>query len=196
MTLSSVSDIETIAKEWQEDDLLRGYPPTHISGLTPNFSKGVAEEEWEELRSVYLHLIDVYQQHPNWVVLQTFFDEMIAIWKNRPIFKVDGETPMSTCMPVNTKLYIDSRMQIAVCEKINDQFRIGTFDPGIAHNALWSAFVVNALPPWLTLTTNGMSFATMNGFLIVSDCSSFVKWQSEGCLRLRSFQNSVQSVVS
>lgn len=131
MTLPSVSDIETIAKEWQEDDLLRDYPPTYISGLTPNFSKGVAEEEWEELRSVYLHLIDVYQQHPNWVVLQTFFDEMIEIWKNRPIFKVDGETPMSTCMPVNTKLYIDSRMQIAVCEKINDQFRIGTIEHGI-----------------------------------------------------------------
>lgn len=134
MTLSSISDLEAIAKEWQEDDLLRNYPPTHISGLTPNFAKGVAEESWEEFRNLYIHLIDTYQHHPNWVVLQTFFDELIEIWKNRPVFKIEGDMPLATCMPVNTKLYIDAHLQIAVCEKFNDRFRIGTIEQGIDWN--------------------------------------------------------------
>lgn len=134
MTLSSISDIEAIAKEWQEDDLLRNYPPTHISGLTPNFAKGVVEESWEEFSNLYIHLIDTYQHHPNWVVLQTFFDELIEVWKNRPIFNIEGDMPLATCMPVNTKLYIDAHLQIAVCEKFNDRFRIGTIEQGIDWN--------------------------------------------------------------
>ena len=134
MTLSSISDLDAIAKEWQEDDLLRNYPPTHISGLTPNFAKGVDEERWDEFRNLYIHLIDTYQHHPNWVVLQTFFDELIEIWKNRPVFKIEGDMPLATCMPVNTKLYIDAHLQIAVCEKFNDRFRIGTIGQGIDWN--------------------------------------------------------------
>lgn len=134
MTLSSISDLEAIAKEWQEDDFLRNYPPVHISGLRPNFAKGVAEERWDEVRNLYIHLIDTYQHHPNWVVLQTFFDELIEIWKNRPVFKIEGDMPLATCMPVNTKLYIDAHLQIAVCEKFNDRFRIGTIEQGIDWN--------------------------------------------------------------
>lgn len=131
MTLPSVSDLEHIAGAWQADSLLRNYSPAHITGLTPNFPEGVATADWEKLQALYIHLIDLYQQHPDWAVLRTFFDEMIEIWSNRMIFKVEGETPMSTCLPVNTKLYIDSHLQLAVCEKINDQFRIGSVEKGI-----------------------------------------------------------------
>ena len=34
-------------------------------------------------------------------------------------------------MPVNTKLYIDANLQLAVCEKFNDRFRIGSINDGI-----------------------------------------------------------------
>ena len=131
MTLPSVSDLECIAEAWQAESLLRNYPPAHITGLTPNFSEGVAMTDWEKQQALYINLIELYQQHPDWVVLRTFFDEMIDIWKNRAIFKIESELPMSTCLPVNTKLYIDSRLQLAVCEKINDLFRIGNVEQGI-----------------------------------------------------------------
>ena len=131
MTLPSVSDLESIAETWQADPLLRNYPPAHITGLTPNFSEGVVMTDWEKQQALYIHLIDLYQQHPESVVLRTFFDEMIDIWKNRAIFEVENKVPMPTCLPVNTKLYIDSRLQLAVCEKINDRFRIGNIEQGI-----------------------------------------------------------------
>lgn len=131
MTLPSVSKLMPIAQAWHEDEVLQHYAPTHISGLTPNFSQGVAKEEWETLKTQYIQLLDAYEQHSEWSVLQTFFDEIVSYWKNRPVFEVSGSTPLSTCMPVNTKLYIDANLQLAVCEKFNDRFRIGSINDGI-----------------------------------------------------------------
>ena len=131
MTLPSVSTLISIAQTWHEDEVLQHYAPTHISGLTPNFSQGVEKEEWEALKTRYTNLLNAYEQHPEWSVLQTFFDEIVSYWKNRPVFEVSESTPLSTCMPVNTKLYIDANLQLAVCEKFNDSFRIGSINNGI-----------------------------------------------------------------
>ena len=131
MTLSSVSTLIPIAQAWHKDEVLQHYAPTHISGLTPNFLQGVAKEDWETLKTQYIQLLDTYEQHPEWSVLQTFFDEIVSYWKNRPVFEVSESTPLSTCMPVNTKLYIDANLQLAVCEKFNDRFRIGSINDGI-----------------------------------------------------------------
>ena len=131
MTLPSVSMLIPIAQAWHKDEVLQHYAPTHISGLTPNFSQGVEKEEWEALKTQYIQLLDTYEQHPEWSVLQTFFDEIVSYWKNRPVFEVSESTPLSTCMPVNTKLYIDANLQLAVCEKFNDRFRIGSINDGI-----------------------------------------------------------------
>lgn len=131
MTLPSVSTLISIAQAWHKDEVLQHYAPTHISGLTPNFSQGVKKEDWETLKTQYIQLLDTYEQHPEWSVLQTFFDEIVSYWKNRPVFEVSESTPLSTCMPVNTKLYIDANLQLAVCEKFNDRFRIGSINVGI-----------------------------------------------------------------
>ena len=131
MTLPSVSKLMPIAQAWHKDEVLQHYAPTHISGLTPNFLQGVAKEDWETLKTQYIQLLDAYEQHPEWSVFQTFFDEIVAYWKNRPVFEVSESTPLSTCMPVNTKLYIDANLQLAVCEKFNDSFRIGSINKGI-----------------------------------------------------------------
>ena len=131
MTLPSVYTLIPIAQAWHEDEVLQHYAPTHISGLTPNFSQGVEKEEWKALKTRYTNLLNAYEQHPEWSVLQTFFDEIVSYWKNRPVFEVSESTPLSTCMPVNTKLYIDANLQLAVCEKFNDRFRIGSINDGI-----------------------------------------------------------------
>lgn len=131
MTLPSVYTLIPIAQAWHEDEVLQHYAPTHISGLTPNFSQGVEKEEWKALKTRYTNLLNAYEQHPEWSVLQTFFDEIVSYWKYRPVFEVSESTPLSTCMPVNTKLYIDANLQLAVCEKFNDRFRIGSINVGI-----------------------------------------------------------------
>lgn len=131
MTLPSVEDLPDIAEEWQSDPVLRQLTPSHITGLAPNFAKGVTEKEYEILKEQYLALLDIYEKHQDCSVLKAYFDECIAYWKDRPIVDSGYSVPMSTCMPRNTKLYIDANKQIAVCEKISDSYRIGSIQEGI-----------------------------------------------------------------
>ena len=134
MTLPSVEDLPTIAEEWNNDVVLRQLTPSHITGLAPNFAKGVVKKEYTTLKEKYLALLDFYEQHQDWTVLKAYFDECIAYWKDRPIVDAGSSVPMSTCMPRNTKLYIDASKQIAVCEKISDSYRIGCVQDGIDWN--------------------------------------------------------------
>lgn len=126
MTLPSVEDLSAIAEDWHNDIVLRQLTPSHITGLAPNFAKRVAKKDYETLKEQHLALLNVYEQHQDWSVLKTYFDECIAYWKDRPIVDAGCSVPMSTCMPRNTKLYIDASKQFAVCEKISDKYRIGT----------------------------------------------------------------------
>lgn len=135
MTLPSIDTLSTIAESWNNDAVLKQLAPSHITGLAPNFAKGVIKKDYNSLKDQYLKLLDVYEQHQDWLVLRAFFEECIAYWKDRPIVDAGCSVPMSTCMPRNTKLYIDANMQIAVCEKISDQYRIGCIKDGIDWNS-------------------------------------------------------------
>ena len=131
MTLTSLSDLETIARHWAKDEILCNLVPTKISSLAPNFKVGVTECDYEELVEKYLELLSCYERHRDWVVLQVFFEQCIAYWINRPILDASDGIPMSTCLPISNKLYIDANMKIGVCEKIADRYRIGNVDNGI-----------------------------------------------------------------
>ena len=131
MTLTSLSDLETIARHWAKDEVLCNLVPTKISSLAPNFKVGVTECDYEELVEKYLELLSCYERHRDWVVLQVFFEQCIAYWINRPILDASDGIPMSTCLPISNKLYIDANMKIGVCEKIADRYRIGNVDNGI-----------------------------------------------------------------
>lgn len=134
MTLPTFDVLPSIAEEWNNDIILKHIAPTHIAAIAPNFSKGVIRKELDLLKVQYLKLLDLYEQHQDWLVLKTFFNECIAYWKGRPIVDAGNSVPMSTCMPRNNKLFIDANKQIAVCEKISDNFRIGAVDEGVDWN--------------------------------------------------------------
>lgn len=131
VTLANVRDIIFVAGAWQEDELLNAISPTMVHGLTPNFEYGVNEIDYDDVKEFYSNMIDAYQSHPDWLVLKVFLEEAISAWKERLIFEVNEPIEMSTCLPVNTKLYIDSKREIAVCEKFSEDFRIGTIDTGV-----------------------------------------------------------------
>lgn len=131
VTLANVRDLIAIAKAWHEDKLLSEISPTMVHGLTPNFESGVTKISYEDVKNFYSELIDAYQRHQDWSVLSVFLEEAISAWKERMIFDINAPIEMSTCLPVNTKLYIDSNLKIAVCEKFSDNFRIGDINIGI-----------------------------------------------------------------
>ena len=131
MTLASYRDIILIAEEWNNDSLLKYFSPSNIHGLSPNFENGVKLISYEETKELYTQILDKHEKHKDWVVLKVLLNECIAYWKDRPIVDAGTSVPMATCMPINTKLYIDSRKEIGVCEKVADMYRIGNVKDGI-----------------------------------------------------------------
>lgn len=131
MTLESYREVDKIAEDWHNDVILSNFAPSNIHGLAANFAKGVNKIEYEDVKAFYEHLLDVYEHHQDWVVLRVLFEESIADWKERPIIEASGSVPMATCMPVNTKLYIDASKEIGVCEKMADMYRMGNIAKGI-----------------------------------------------------------------
>lgn len=131
MTLVAFSDIIQIAREWNSDGLLKSFVLSNIHGLSPNFINGVKTVDYEETKQLYLHILDAYEKHQDWVVFKIFLDECLAYWKDRPIIDAGQSVPMATCMPINSKIYIDSQMQIGICEKVADKYRIGNVKNGI-----------------------------------------------------------------
>lgn len=131
MTLPTYRDIEIIAEEWNQEPILSRWEPTNIHGVAANFSHGVEKVNYEEIRTFYSHLLDVYEKHQDWIVLKVLLEECISLWRDRPILEVGSSVPMATCMPVNTKLFIDANKRIGVCEKMADKYRIGEVRQGI-----------------------------------------------------------------
>ena len=131
MTLASFDKVVEIAEAWHNDSVLGVLTPTMINSLAPNFKKGVDKVEYEKVKSCYDRLLAIYEKHRDWLVLEKLLESCIAYWKERPIFTPAEPVPMATCLPHNTKLYIDSNLQIGVCEKIADNYRIGDVKSGI-----------------------------------------------------------------
>ena len=134
MTLASLDQIVDIAEAWHNDELLCDLSPTIMNSLAPNFSKGIYRADYEEVKAFYDKLLDVYEQHQDWLVLKKLLESCIAYWKERPIFEPSVFVPMATCLPNNTKLYVDSDLQIGICEKMSDNYRIGSIADGIDWN--------------------------------------------------------------
>ena len=131
MTLASFDNIIEIAEAWHNDRVLHDLSPTMMNSLAPNFCKGIDKANYEELKIFYDKLLDIYEEHQDWLVLKKLLESCIAYWKERPIFEPISSAPMATCLPNNTKLYIDTHLQIGVCEKMSDNYRIGNIKEGI-----------------------------------------------------------------
>lgn len=131
MTVASFDKFPGIAEAWHADPVLSDLSPTMINSLAPNFNTGVPRADYDVVKGFFDSLLDLYEQHPDWILLSRLLELCVSSWKDRPIFTPSGSVPMPTCMPTNTKLYIDSSLQIGVCEKISDQFRIGDVRGGI-----------------------------------------------------------------
>lgn len=131
MTLASFDKIVEIAEAWHNDEVLRDWGLTMMNSLAPNFSKGVDKADYEGVKEFYDILLDTYEEHQDWLILKKLLESCVAYWKERPIFEPSTSVPMATCLPNNTKLYIDTNLQIGVCEKMADNYRIGNIKDGI-----------------------------------------------------------------
>lgn len=130
-TVTTFEDLAPLAESWHQDPVLFDLPPTTISALAPNFKLGVAKREWDEVQNNHKNLLDLYDEHRDWIFLNAYFNECVMNWIKRPIMDVGNEVPFSTCLPLNDKIFIDSYGKLHVCEKISNLFSIGSVKDGI-----------------------------------------------------------------
>lgn len=83
------------------------------------------------MQNSFKQILEVYQSHRDWGVLQAYLDGCLIYWINRPITEREETIPLATCLPFNTKLFIDTQLNIGVCEKFADQYRIGNVTTGV-----------------------------------------------------------------
>lgn len=131
MTVIDVSEIPIIAKEWNENELLRNKLPIRISTVAPNYAKGVQKINIDQSTSIYLRILDAYEQRPDHSLLKVFFERFLAEWVDRPIYSLDSPSDFPTCVPNNQKVYIDPNGLVGICEKVPDKYRIGNIRNGI-----------------------------------------------------------------
>ena len=131
MTVTDVTELSSISKDWNEDSLLRYKLPLRISTVYPNYSKGVNQYNEDECVKIYLDLLDYYEAHQEYALLKVFFERFLAEWNARPIHDIDESIVCPTCVPFNSKLYIDIDGQVGLCEKIPDIYRFGNISDGI-----------------------------------------------------------------
>ena len=136
MTVIDVSEMPYIAKEWHEDELLNSKTPIRISSVAPNYSSGVENENFDDCLSKYMFILEYYGKHLEYKLLGVFFERFLAEWIDRPIFTLDDTIEIPTCVPNNTKLYIDVEGKIGICEKMPDIYRIGSLSTGLDFQAI------------------------------------------------------------
>ena len=131
MTVTDVKELPFIAQEWSEDQLLREKNPIRISTVYPNYAKGVLKANEDDTLTTYLDLLDYYEFHQEYTLLKVFFERFLAEWIDRPIFELGETVDCPTCVPNNSKLYIDTDGRVGLCEKVPDTYRIGNIVDGI-----------------------------------------------------------------
>lgn len=136
MTVMDVSEMSYIAKEWFGDELLSSKTPIRISSVAPNYSCGVEKENIDDCLSKYMHILETYEKHPEYKLLGVYFERFLAEWIDRPIINLNENEDVPTCVPNNTKLYIDVDGKIGICEKIPDIYRIGSLSTGLDFQAI------------------------------------------------------------
>ena len=134
-TVVSFRDIPNLAESWHQDNVLHDILPSIISSLAPNFKTGVQRCEWEEVKVLHEQLLNLYDKHRDWLFLKSYFEGCVKDWKTRPIMEIEGEVPLSTCLPLNNKLFVDSYGNLYVCEKFSNRYPIGNVNSGIDWNA-------------------------------------------------------------
>lgn len=130
-TVTAFDDLAILAESWHQDPVLNDKAPTTISALAPNFNEGVPKREWQDVFESHKQLLEIYEKHRDWVFLKAYFKECVMNWEKRPIMDVGNEVPLSTCMPLSEKIFIDSYGKLHVCEKISNCFSIGNVMGGI-----------------------------------------------------------------
>lgn len=136
MTLSDISLLPNISREWSKSELLSDKIPIRISEVANIYNSDTSKIDYDVEKHKYLKLVKYRIENPNEPLMETFFNIWLAEWINRPIFEINDPQEYPTCLPHNKKLYIDAKGNVGICERITDSIRIGNITNGLDYESI------------------------------------------------------------
>lgn len=136
MTISDISLLPKISREWSESELLSSKIPIRISEVAGIYNSEATKIDFDFEKQKYLQLVKYRIENPDELLIKTFFDIWLAEWTDRPIFELDEPAEYPTCLPNNKKLYIDAKGDVGICERITDTIRIGDIRHGLNFSSI------------------------------------------------------------
>lgn len=138
VTVSAVSDLIVIAKEWTTSVVLRGKAPFLISGISPCELSDFDLDENATLDTLR-GLMEYYSHNRDNIFVKTYFSHLCSpIW-DRQIYQLPQPHSPLMCLPFNPRCYIDCDGKLGVCEKTSDKLRLGDVVSG------WDFVEINAV---------------------------------------------------
>lgn len=136
MTLSDISLLPNISREWSKSELLSDKIPIRISEVANIYNSDTSKIDYDVEKKQYLELVKYRIENPNEQLMEAFFNIWLAEWINRPIFEINDAQEYPTCLPHNKKLYIDAKRNVGICERITDSIRIGNITNGLDNKSI------------------------------------------------------------
>lgn len=136
MTLSDISLLPNISREWSKSKLLFDKMPIRISEVANIYNSDTPKIDYDLEKKKYLELVKYRIENPKEPLMKAFFNIWLAEWLNRPIFEIRDAQEYPTCLPHNRKLYIDVKGDVGICERITDSIRIGNIIDGLNYESI------------------------------------------------------------
>lgn len=129
-TIKNTTDLRKLNDVWMANSFLSRKLPLHISTIFPNFQLSTPDLKIELKRDVFYEALNHYLENKNDILTNELIKQTDRI-KNREIFDMDENCQkVSTCFSDINQCFIDCNGNIATCEQVCDNVRIGSIHNG------------------------------------------------------------------
>lgn len=129
-TVYSWNDVLQLANVWDEEPVLAGHYPIHISHIIPNFSDpSRTYDTWTTKNDFYRKAFDEYKAGKKGI-LYGCFEKLIDIVGNRNYLKLGSELQIKTCYQELFSCFINVEGDLYACEKFCGEAKAGNVYTG------------------------------------------------------------------
>lgn len=135
-TVYSWDDVLELANVWDNEPVLAGNYPVHISHIIPNFlDTQRVYDTWEIKNNFYSKAFEAYKNGQNGI-LYDCFQRLINIISRRNYQELQSNLEIKTCYQDLYSCFINTNGQVYACEKFCNEFIIGNTVTGFDKEAI------------------------------------------------------------
>lgn len=137
-TVYSWNDVLQLSKVWDEESVIKGHYPIHISHIIPDFADNSRTyDTWEVKDNFYRKAFEEYKLGDKGI-LYGCFQKLINMVDNRNYLKLSSELKVHTCYQMLFSTFINVDGDLYACEKFCEGLKVGNVNEGMVDKLLFS----------------------------------------------------------